>query len=155
MISHAHIIFTLLALAVIILPGAVVVVTRNFWLGVAAAIIAVVVGGLWYATRSPKLALGGFIMLMLMQWAFVPTGKVPHFRVQSIRIRLRLRLHPGHGFATAPTITNHWGRFASFWASKRTRPRLGRLQRALHPRTASSSAALTTGSACGCRSRST
>ena len=69
---------------------------------------------------------------MILQWAFVPTGKVPHFRVQSIRMRLRLRLHPGHGFATAFAIWAHWGRGASYWASKRTRPALGRWDRLTH-----------------------
>ncbi len=133
MIHDVHIVIALLALAVIIVPGVIVVVTRNFLLGVAAAIITVVVGGLWLATRNPELALGGFLLLMFLQWALVPTGKVPHFRVMSIRIRLRLRLHPGHGFATAFALWAHWGRGASFWASKRTRPGTGRWRRMSRP----------------------
>jgi type IV secretion system protein VirD4 len=71
--------------------------------------------------------------LAFLYWAFVPHGKVPHFRVQTIRIRLRLRLHPGRGFATAYAVWAHWGRFASFWASRRTRPGLGLWQRMIHP----------------------
>jgi type IV secretion system protein VirD4 len=73
------------------------------------------------------------MILWFLWWAFCPHGKVPHFRVQSLRLRMRLRLHPGHGFATALSIVSHWSRTASWWASKRTRPGLGFWYRVTHP----------------------
>ena len=50
-----------------------------------------------------------------------------------MRLRLRLRLHPGRGFACLPELWARWGRFASFRESRRTRPGLPWWFRALHP----------------------
>jgi type IV secretion system protein VirD4 len=98
----------------------------------AAALVAV-----WVSSRDADLALAAGLssglLLRSAQWAFLPHACVPHFRVQSIKLRLRLRLHPGRGFATVAEVLLHWNRYASFRASKRTRPSLGWRTRLLHP----------------------
>jgi hypothetical protein len=58
-------------------------------------------------------------MLGFLRWAFVPRRHVPWFRVATLRARLRLRLHPGRGFASLPELWAAWGRFASFRESRR------------------------------------
>jgi hypothetical protein len=72
-------------------------------------------------------------MLALLHWAFVPRRHVPRFRVARMRARLRLRLHPGRGFACLPELWWRWGRFASFRESRRTRPGLPWWYRAVRP----------------------
>jgi hypothetical protein len=56
------------------------------------------------------------------KWAFWPSRDLPVNRVRHTRIRLRLRLHPGRGFASAFECWWRWGRLAAFWGSKRARP---------------------------------
>ena len=58
------------------------------------------------------------------KWAFWPSRNLPLNRVRHTRIRVRLRLHPGRGFASAFECWLRWGRLASFWGSKRARPSL-------------------------------
>jgi hypothetical protein len=58
------------------------------------------------------------------KWAFWPDRDLPVNRVRHTRIRLRLRLHPGRGFASAFECWLRWGRLAAFWGSKRARPAL-------------------------------
>jgi hypothetical protein len=41
------------------------------------------------------------LILAGFRWALLPHGRLPRFRVRYMRIRLRLRLHPGRGHATA------------------------------------------------------
>jgi len=72
-------------------------------------------------------------VLAFLQWAFVPRRHVPWFRVATLRARLRLRLHPGRGFACLPELWLAWGRLASFRESRRCRPGLSFWQRALRP----------------------
>lgn len=73
------------------------------------------------------------LVLAFLFWAFMPRRHLPRFRVASMRLRLRLRLHPGRGFATVPELWLQWGRFASFRESARCRPALGFSRRATSP----------------------
>ena len=41
----------------------------------------------------------GLLLLLAIQWCFLPHGRVPRFRVRYLRVRLWLRLHPGRGHA--------------------------------------------------------
>ncbi len=71
--------------------------------------------------------------LALICWAFAPRRHLPWFRVASLRLRLRLRLHPGRGFACLPELWLQWGRLASFRESGRTRPGLPLSHRVIRP----------------------
>ena len=55
-------------------------------------------------------------------WAFIPIRQLPGNRVRHNRIRIRLRLHPGRGHATAFALWLRWGRFAAFRRSSKIRP---------------------------------
>jgi len=67
------------------------------------------------------------------KWAFWPNRDLPVNLVRHTRIRLRLRLHPGRGFASAFECWLRWGRLAAFWGSKRARPSLPWWRRLTHP----------------------
>jgi type IV secretion system protein VirD4 len=67
------------------------------------------------------------------KWAFWPSRNLPVNRVRHTRIRLRLRLHPGRGFASAFECWLRWGRLASLRGSKRARPSLSFWQRIRRP----------------------
>ncbi len=67
------------------------------------------------------------------KWAFWPSRDLPVNRVRHTRIRLRLRLHPGRGFASAFECWLRWGRLASFRGSRRARPSLSWWHRLTHP----------------------
>lgn len=58
------------------------------------------------------------------KWAFWPSRDLRAHRVRHTRIRLRLRLHPGRGFASAFECWWRWGRLAAFRGSRRARPSL-------------------------------
>ena len=73
------------------------------------------------------------LALAFARWAFLPARHVPRFRVMTMRLRIRLRLHPGRGFATLPELHLRWGRFASFRESGRARPVLPRSHRMIRP----------------------
>ena len=62
-------------------------------------------------------------------WAYVPHRKLPGNRVRHNQIRLRLRLHPGRGHATVFALWLHWGRFAAFRGSGRSRRSMSIRQR--------------------------
>ena len=89
-------------------------------------------------------------------WAFLPARYLPGNRARHLRIRLHLRLHPGKGFAHVFSLWLRWGRFAALRRSGRIRPRsrcgTGSPTRAS---TRCSWAGPTTGTACGCRWKST
>jgi hypothetical protein len=53
----------------------------------------------------------------------------PRHRARWLRLRLHLRLHPAPGVASVVELLWHWGRWASYRESGRTRPSLGRWQR--------------------------
>jgi hypothetical protein len=65
------------------------------------------------------------IVARVAKWAWWPSRDLPVNRVRHTRIRLRLRLHPGRGFASAFECWWRWGRLAAFAGSKRARPSLG------------------------------
>lgn len=77
-----------------------------------------------------------FIVLtvfLLVRWCLLPHGRLPRFRVRHLRIRLRLRLHPGRGHATVGELWLRWGRFAAFRRSGRSRRSLPAWRRICHP----------------------
>jgi type IV secretion system protein VirD4 len=73
------------------------------------------------------------LVLLIVRWCFLPHGRLPRFRVGYTRLRLRLRLHPGRGHATAPELWLRWGRLAAFRRSGRSRPSAPALTRLLNP----------------------
>jgi type IV secretion system protein VirD4 len=65
----------------------------------------------------------------------VPSRHLPRHRSRRARIRVHLRLHPGHGFASTLELWLRWSRFASFRESGRSRPSLSAWQRIRRPDT--------------------
>lgn len=133
MIHDIHTAALILMVLLLITPVIVMAVTKSVVMVIAAVVALAIVGAAWILTRNPVAALCCLLLLTIVQWAVVPSAKLPHFRGQTLRLRLRLRLHPSRGFATAFEVFCHWGRYASFRASKRTRPGLPLWQRVCHP----------------------
>ena len=80
------------------------------------------------------IVLAVFLLILAgLRWGLLPHGRLPRFRVRHLRIRLRLRLHPGRGHATAGELWLRWGRFAAFRRSGRSRRSLPAWQRIRHP----------------------
>jgi type IV secretion system protein VirD4 len=75
----------------------------------------------------------GLLLLLAIKWCFLPHGRLPRFRVRYLRIRLRLRLHPGRGLASVAELWLRWGRLAAFRRSGRSRPSLTAWQRFCFP----------------------
>jgi type IV secretion system protein VirD4 len=73
------------------------------------------------------------LILAGFRWALLPHGRLPRFRVRYLRIRLRMRLHPGRGHATVGELWLRWGRLAAFRRSARSRWSLSAWQRIRHP----------------------
>jgi type IV secretion system protein VirD4 len=73
------------------------------------------------------------VLAAAAKWAFWPSRNLALNRVRHTRIRLRLRLHPGRGFASAFECWLRWGRLASLRGSKRARPSLSFWRRLSHP----------------------
>ena len=73
------------------------------------------------------------LLLITVKWAFFHGRRLPRHRVRLLRIRLRLRLHPGKGLATIIELWWRWGRLAMLRHSSRTRPGLTFAQRLLSP----------------------
>lgn len=66
-------------------------------------------------------------------WAILPARYLPGNRGRYLRLRLRLRLHPGKGFATAFDLHLRWGRLAALRRSGRIRRSLPLWVRAAEP----------------------
>ena len=64
------------------------------------------------------------ILAALFSWAFIPARYLPGNRVRYLRLRLRLRQHPGRGFASIAGLWLRWGRRAASRRSRRIRPSL-------------------------------
>jgi type IV secretion system protein VirD4 len=64
-----------------------------------------------------------------LSWAFLPARYLPNNRARS----LRLRLHPGKGFATVFSLWLYWGRLAALRRSRRIRRSLLLWLRLLNP----------------------
>ena len=73
------------------------------------------------------------LILIAIKWAFLPDRRLPRHRVRHLRIRLRLRLHPGKGHATLLELWWRWGRLAALRHGSRTRPGLTLADRILAP----------------------
>jgi type IV secretion system protein VirD4 len=73
------------------------------------------------------------ILGALFSWAFIPARYLPGNRVRYLRLRLRLRQHPGKGFAGVGSLWLRWGRLAAWRRSGRIRPSLPRWRRLLSP----------------------
>jgi type IV secretion system protein VirD4 len=69
------------------------------------------------------------VFLTALKWAFANGRRMPRHRVRHMRIRIRLRLHPGKGHATVTELWWRWGRLAAFRRSRRTRPTMTFIQR--------------------------
>jgi len=68
-----------------------------------------------------------------LSWAFLPARYLPGNRVSYLRLRLRLRLHPGKGFTGIGGLWLRWGRLAVWRRSRRIRPSLTAWQRLRAP----------------------
>src|SRR6185437_2414267 len=73
------------------------------------------------------------ILGALLSWAFIPARYLPGNRVRYLRLRLRLRQHPGKGFAGIGSLWLRWGRLAAWRRSGRIRPSLPGWGRLLSP----------------------
>jgi type IV secretion system protein VirD4 len=76
--------------------------------------------------KIPLLITAAALLLIAVKWAFLHGRRLPRHRVRHLRIRLRLRLHPGKGHATIIELWWRWGRLAMLRSSRRTRPALTR-----------------------------
>jgi len=75
----------------------------------------------------------GLITLLFGSWAVFPQRRLRRHRVRYMRLRARLRLHPGKGHATVFELWLRWGRLAAARRARRSRPSLSRLERLLCP----------------------
>ncbi len=85
------------------------------------------------ATNAVLLIAAAGLVLIAVKWAFLPDRRLPRHRVRHLRIRLRLRLHPGKGHATLAELWWRWGRLAAVRHGRRTRPGLTFAGRVLAP----------------------
>ncbi len=100
------------------------------------AAIAVLAGARWLARLGrPTLAAiaAGVIVVLFVVWAVRPRRQLPRHRVRVMRLRARLRLHPGPGHATVFELWLRWGRLAAARRARRSRPSLFRRERLLRP----------------------
>ena len=79
----------------------------------------------------PGMITAAGLVLIAIKWAFFHGRRLPRHRVRLMRIRLRLRLHPGKGLATVIELWWRWGRLAMLRHSRQTRPALTFPQRLL------------------------
>jgi type IV secretion system protein VirD4 len=79
-------------------------------------------------------AVAGLIALLAAGPGGPLSRHLPKHRVRWMRIRLHLRMKPVHGHATLFELFWHFGRWASWRESKRTRPGLTRSERATSPK---------------------
>jgi type IV secretory pathway TraG/TraD family ATPase VirD4 len=73
------------------------------------------------------------VIAAFFSWALLPARYLPGNRVRYLRLRLRLRLHPGKGFAPLLDLWFRWGRLAMVRRSRRVRPSLSVWQRMVAP----------------------
>jgi type IV secretion system protein VirD4 len=75
----------------------------------------------------------GVLAVLFGSWAVWPSRRLPRHRVRHMRLRARLRLHPGRGHATVLELWLRWGRLAAARRAKRSRRSLTRAQRLARP----------------------
>ncbi|MHB1873916.1 MAG: type IV secretory system conjugative DNA transfer family protein [Streptosporangiaceae bacterium] len=71
--------------------------------------------------QSFAILAGILLAAAVVRWCLGPHGRLPRFRVGYLRLRLRLRLHPGRGHASCGELWLRWGRVAAFRRSARSR----------------------------------
>ncbi len=96
------------------------------------------------------------VLAVIVTWAFLPARYLPGNRARYLRVRLRLRLHPGKGFAPPSTC----GSGGAAWRRCAARPGSAAPSRSTtgswtRPGTRCSWAARTTGTASTSRWKST
>lgn len=94
---------------------------------VIAAAVAVLVAVRWLSRLDwPVLAgiAAAVAAVLFAWWAVRPRRRLPRHRVRYMRLRARLRLHPGPGHATLFELWLRWGRGAAARRAKRARPSL-------------------------------
>jgi hypothetical protein len=108
-------------------------------LALTAAIAALVIGFLavrWLARLNP-LALAALaatvVVIVAAARAMWPRRHLPRNRVRHMRLRARMRLHPGPGHATAFELWLRWGRLAAARRARRSRRSLTWRQRQFCP----------------------
>jgi type IV secretion system protein VirD4 len=90
----------------------------------------------WLATLGWLARTGvatGVAFLLVVSWSVIPRRRLPRHRVRHMRLRARMRLHPGHGHATAFELWLRWGRLAAARRARRSRPSLSLLERLACP----------------------
>ena len=73
------------------------------------------------------------MIAILGSWALIPNKRLPRHRVRHMRLRARLRLHPGPGHATVLELWLRWGRLAAARRARRSRRSLPLLTRWFRP----------------------
>jgi type IV secretion system protein VirD4 len=103
---------------------------------VAAAGVGLVVAVRWLA-RLDWLDLAAIaaaaVVILLGAWAVWPRRRLPRNRVRHMRLRARLRLHPGPGHATVFELWLRWGRLAAARRARRSRRSLTWQERVFCP----------------------
>ena len=100
------------------------------------AVLALIVGVVLYErglTWVLIVAGVAFVLALAGRWAVFPSHTLSRNRERGMRIRLRLRLYPGHGMATVGGLWLRWGRFAAYRHSGRIRALLPRWYRLTTP----------------------
>jgi hypothetical protein len=98
--------------------------------------VAVLVAVRWLSRLDDLVLTGlaaGVAVLGFGIWAVWPRRLLPRHRVRHMRLRARLRLHPGPGHATVAEMWLRWGRLAAARRARRSRPSLSRADRLLCP----------------------
>jgi len=106
------------------------------WTLALAAVLASVVLLRWLAHISALALAGlaaGIVAALIASWVVFPTKKLPRNRVRHMRLRARLRLHPGRGHASMFELWLRWGRMAAAQRARRSRPSLSLPERLTCP----------------------
>ncbi len=102
----------------------------------AAVVLATILLAHWLAILS-AIELAGLAAALatalFTAWAMIPSKRLPRHRVRHMRLRARLRLHPGKGHATAFELWLRWGRLAAARRARRSRPSLTIFKRLVCP----------------------
>jgi type IV secretion system protein VirD4 len=75
----------------------------------------------------------GLVAALIASWVIFPSKKLPRNRVRHMRLRARLRLHPGCGHASVFELWLRWGRLAAARRARRSRPSLSLAERLTCP----------------------